>query len=395
MRIAAKTSRLLIASKELLFVELHKGLAGWAQKQNATHHGQGSERDEYLDTSSHLEIVSLFLPMDTTALPTHTYKQNPPRVELVQLPTPLHRLPRLSEELNLDLWIKRDDLTGFAFGGNKGRKLEYLIGEAISQKAQVITTCGSAQSNFIRQLATGCAMFGIECAAVVMQLPYEDKPAKGGLKPSGGNLLLDQLVGADIRIVPNDNWDSLIAQSESLREEYEAKGKKVFQIPIGGSTPQGAFGFFQAGLELQAQSLEDPFDYVVSASSSGSTQTGLTYAFAVTDTKYLGIACDPEPEMIHDFAVLSQALDDITGFGRPNVAGDFSFDLRFVGPGYGVPSEGALEAIEKLARTEGIFLDPIYSGKAFHGLLEMAKAGEIRGRVCFWHTGGTPALFAM
>ena len=318
---------------------------------------------------------------------------NLPRVPLVQIPTPCHRLSRLSEELGIDLWIKRDDLTGFALGGNKGRKLEYLIGQAVAEGTEVITTCGSAQSNFIRQLATGCAMYGIQCAAVVMQLPYEDTPGVGGLKTSGGNLFLDELVGADIRIIENGTWDVLMAASEDLRQEYVDRGKRVFPIPIGGSTPQGAFSFYQAGLELQNQT--EAFDVVISASSSGSTQTGLTYAFQNSPTRYIGIACDPEPEMVHEFALLSKALDEITGFGKPNSAEDFEFDLRFVGPGYGVPSEGSRAAIQKLARTEGIFLDPIYSGKAFHGLLEMVERREIQGRICFWHTGGTPTLFAM
>ncbi len=314
-----------------------------------------------------------------------------PKQNLIITPTPLHPLPRLSEELGIDLWIKRDDLTGFAFGGNKGRKLEYLLGEAVAKGYDTIVTCGSAQSNFIRQLATGCAMLGIRFIAVVMQLPYEYEPAEGGMKTEGGNLLLDELAGAEIRLIPNDNWDVLMAASTALRQEQEAQGRKVFEIPIGGSSPQGAYAFYEAASELT-----ETFDLVVSASSSGSTQTGLTYAFHGSETRYIGVACDPEPEMVHEFVALAAQLDELTGKNLRLTAADFVYDLRFVGPGYGVPSDGSLSAIRTLAQREGIFLDPIYTGKAFHGLLEMAKNGELKGKkVCFWHTGGTPALFAL
>lgn len=313
-----------------------------------------------------------------------------PKTSLILKPTPLHRLDRLSDEWGVDLWIKRDDLTGFAFGGNKGRKLEYLIGEALQRGVDTVVTCGSAQSNFIRQLATACAMSGIKFAAVVMQLPYEYEPAIGAMRAEGGNLLLDDLVGADIRLVENDVWDVLMAKADELSAEYQREGRNVFQIPIGGSTPQGAFAFFEA-----AQELPTDFDWVVSASSSGSTQTGLTYAFYQTSTKIKGFACDPEPELVKEFVELSQKLDGLTGLQKNLTESDFDFDLRFVGPGYGVPSEGSMQAIRTLAQKEGIFLDPIYTGKAFHGLTELIQSGEIRGKICFWHTGGTPALFAL
>jgi 1-aminocyclopropane-1-carboxylate deaminase/D-cysteine desulfhydrase-like pyridoxal-dependent ACC family enzyme len=313
-----------------------------------------------------------------------------PKTQLIIKPTPLHRLDRLSELWGVDLWMKRDDLTGFAFGGNKGRKLEYLVGEALQRGTDTIVTCGSAQSNFIRQLATACAMYKIKFAAIVMQLPYEFEPAKGAMRAEGGNLLLDELVGADIRLIENDVWDVLMAKADGLAKEYRDQGKNVFQIPIGGSTPQGAYAFFEAAQELPAG-----FDWVVSASSSGSTQTGLTYAFYSSSTKVKGFACDPEPELVKEFVELAEQLDHLTGNSKRLLESDFDFDLRFVGPGYGVPSEGSMEAIRTAAQTEGIFLDPIYTGKAFHGLTELVKSGEIKGKVCFWHTGGTPALFAL
>jgi 1-aminocyclopropane-1-carboxylate deaminase/D-cysteine desulfhydrase-like pyridoxal-dependent ACC family enzyme len=299
----------------------------------------------------------------------------------------------MSDELGIDLWIKRDDLTGFAMGGNKGRKLEYLMGEALKRGADTIITCGSAQSNFVRQLAAACSIHRIRFIAVVMPLPYEFEPTSGGLSDSGGNVLLDEILGADLRVLPNGTWDELFKATKDVAEECRSKGAKVYEIPIGGSSPQGAYAFYEAGLELINQNAG--FDVVVGASSSGSTQTGLTYAFSGTGVRFLGIACDPEPEMIHEFAALATELDKITGLHKKLSAEDFEFDLRYFGPGYGVPSVGGNAAIQMLARFEGIFLDPIYSGKAFHALIEMARSGELTGRVCFWHTGGSPALFAM
>ena len=316
-----------------------------------------------------------------------------PKVNLIVAPTPLHRHDRMSDLLGIDLWIKRDDLTGFAMGGNKGRKLEYLIGEALAKGADTIVTCGGAQSNFVRQLAAACSMFGLHFVAVVMPLPYEFEPISGGLAPTGGNLLLDELLGAEIRMLPNGTWDQLFDETSALASKLRSDGRNVYEIPIGGSSPQGAYAFYEAGLELLAQ--DAGFDLVIGASSSGSTQTGLTYAFHGSSTKFLGIACDPEPDMIHEFAALAGGVDAITGMNLNLKPEDFDFNLRFVGAGYGVPSEGGMEAIRLLAQKEGIFLDPVYSGKAFHGLIEMARSGEINGRVCFWHTGGSPALFAM
>ena len=169
---------------------------------------------------------------------------------------------------------------------------------------------------------------------------------------------------------------------------YEGQGFQTFRIPIGGSSPLGAYAFYQA-----AQEIQEPFDAVVFASSSGSTHTGLAYGFHGSDTRVLGIACDPEPEIAEDFALLAKGLDEWVPNGPCMTAGDYDLSFEYVGPGYGVPSEAGNAAIELLARTEGIFLDPIYSGKAFAGLLDLVRKGELTGRVLFWHTGGLPALF--
>lgn len=316
------------------------------------------------------------------------------RVSLIQRPTPLHRLDRLSSELQLDLWVKRDDLTGFAFGGNKGRKLERLIGAALEMGAETVVSCGSLQSNFIRQLGAACSRFGLRCVAATMSLPFSPpRPPVAGIGDAGGNVLLDEILGVDLRVFPDDTWETLYQHAEDLALEREERGEKVYRVPVGGSSPLGALAFREAGEELSHQSVR-PFDAIVVASSSGSTQTGLTHWFHGTGTRVIGIACDPEPELPEEFAELAHHLDDLTGVRQSLKPEDFTFLLDYVGRGYGIPSEAGTVAIRRAARAEGLFLDPIYSGKAFAGLLALAESGELPGRVVFWHTGGLPALFA-
>jgi D-cysteine desulfhydrase/L-cysteate sulfo-lyase len=317
-----------------------------------------------------------------------------PKVRLIQAPTPLHRLDFASDDLGIDLWIKRDDLTGFALGGNKGRKLEYLIGAALAEGATAIVTCGSIQSNFIRQLGAACAMFGLKCAAAVMATPYEfAPPSNGGLRDEGGNALLDAWLGVEMHVYANGTWEELFKHLDELSEGLKKAGSKVFRVPVGGSMPEGAYGFWVAGRELYEQA-PPGFDSVVFASSSGSTQVGLAHWFRSSETDVIGIACDPEPEIAQEFVELSKGFAPLIG-EHPLVAEEFRIKFDFVGPGYGIPSGDGNQAIRYLARREGIFLDPIYSGKAFAALMAGAKSGELSGRVCFWHTGGTPALFAM
>jgi D-cysteine desulfhydrase family pyridoxal phosphate-dependent enzyme len=324
-----------------------------------------------------------------------------PRVPLALLPTPIHRLPRLSEALGIDLWIKRDDLTGFAMGGNKARKLEYLMSAAIASHAEVIVTCGSGQSNFIRQLAAACAVCGLECACAVMPLPYEEAEPSGAMKPlleSGGNVFLDELLGAHLEWHPNGTWEELFEAAEKLAKRLEVSGKRVYRIPIGGSSPLGAFAFTQAGAEVvtQMENLSEALpDFLVTASSSGSTHTGLAMHFSGTSTRVIGVACDPEPEISEDFADLSRQLVQLEPTMKQLKADEFWLEFDYVGEGYGIPSVEGQAALKYLAQTEGIFLDPIYSAKAFAGLLDCVAKKKIGGRVLFWHTGGTPALFSL
>lgn len=291
------------------------------------------------------------------------------------------------------MWIKRDDMSGFAFGGNKGRKLEFIMADALARSSEVLVTCGSSQSNFVRQLGAACSVFGLKCAAAVMDLPFESaKPYGRPLRRESGNVILDRILCVDLRFHPDGTWNELYALAEELAREYEAQGLAVYRVPIGGSSALGAYAFVEGANELSGQA--GPFDFLVVASSSGSTQTGLAYALHDSRTNVVGIACDPEPDLPSDFAKLSAELHALSGSAKPLRAADFDLRLDYVGPGYGLPSKDGRAAIETMARAEGLFLDPVYSGKAFAGLIDLVRRNEIGGRVLFWHTGGLPALFA-
>jgi 1-aminocyclopropane-1-carboxylate deaminase/D-cysteine desulfhydrase-like pyridoxal-dependent ACC family enzyme len=210
------------------------------------------------------------------------------------------------------------------------------------------------------------------------------------LASSLGNPQLDRLFGIDLRHHPDGPWEDLYSLAEDLSREYEAGGAKVYRVPVGGSSPLGAYAFYRAAEEIQ-----DAFDWIVTASSSGSTQTGLVYAFDGSKTRILGIASDPEPELVNDFASLGEELAKLIDPPRIFDPSDFLLNTDFVGPGYGIPSDAGRAAIEYLARTEGILLDPIYTGKAFAGLMSLVERGDLKGRILFWHTGGVPSLFAL
>ncbi|MFQ3587083.1 MAG: D-cysteine desulfhydrase family protein [Fimbriimonadaceae bacterium] len=334
-------------------------------------------------------------------LPAVPNLPEPPRVRLVQLPTPVHRLDRLSDDLGIDLWIKRDDLTGFALGGNKGRKLEFLMAEALAEGATAIVSMGATQSNFLRQLGAACSVFGLKCAAAVMRMPYygaagppvrpDGRPYEG--EADGGNVLIDEILGVDLRLFPDGDWNELARCSEAVALEYEREGHKVYRIPIGGSSPLGAYSFLLAALETTEQA--GRFDVVVCPTSSGSTHAGLAYAFHGTGTRVIGISCDPDPDMElrADVADLCRDLDALTGLDRRVRLEDVDVRMDYFGPGYSIPSEAGNAAIRMMARREGVFLDPTYSGKVFSAVVDLARKGEIRGRTLFWHTGGTPLLF--
>jgi L-cysteate sulfo-lyase len=295
------------------------------------------------------------------------------RFPLATLPTPLERLDRLSRALGgPEIWIKRDDQTGLAGGGNKTRKLEHFIADALAQAASVVLTTGAVQSNHCRQTAAAAARAGLECVLVLRGMaPARDQWT--------GNLLLDDLLGARIWWV--GDGDRLVALQNAANTE-QAAGQRPYVIPNGGSNALGAAAYALAFEEFSAQAdaLGVHFDRVLFATSSGGTQAGL-----VVGAK----ACGFEGQVL---APTASTLGLDLAFG----ASDLQIDDSYLGAGYAVLTAAEREAIQLVARTEGILLGPVYTGKAMAGILDLVRRGQIGAheRVLFWHTGGTPALFA-
>ena len=312
-----------------------------------------------------------------------------PCFPLSLLPTPCHRLDRLSKALGLEIYCKRDDLTGFGLGGNKTRKLELLVGEALEQGCDTLVTCGGVQSNFCRLTAAAGVAAGMQVHLVL-----------GGGRPEKdtGNLVLDRLLGADIHHVASSHWDDWEVKSDALVRELHSQGRKVFRIPIGGSVPTGAIGYVSAFLEIlkDEERLGLSFDHILHATGSAGTQAGLVAGRALTGWKgrITGISVsagkNDMEELVYGLASNTAAL-----LGGKVDRGSVRVDDRFIGPGYGVSTPEGEEAIRIFARQEGVFLDRVYTGKAASGLLAGIRKGEITGeRVLFLHTGGQPELFA-
>jgi L-cysteate sulfo-lyase len=314
-----------------------------------------------------------------------------PRVRLAHLPTPLEPLPRLGEKLGLDLWIKRDDATGLAGGGNKTRKLEFLLGDAFEQRADVLVTQGATQSNHVRQTAAAAAAHGLGCAIILEARTGSTAPDYVG----NGNVLLDRLFGASIRTVPagTDMNAELEAEAERLRGE----GRRPYVIPGGGSNPVGALGYVDCAREIvtQADDLDLAIDRIVTATGSAGTHGGLVAGLAVmgADVPVLGFGVRA-PKARQEAMVLKLARETAALLGRPDAVTEEMVvaDCDYVGEGYGLVDQGVIDALVTAARTDGILLDPVYSAKAMKGLI--ARAAEFKGEtVVFLHTGGAQGLF--
>jgi D-cysteine desulfhydrase family pyridoxal phosphate-dependent enzyme len=312
-----------------------------------------------------------------------------PRVPLSITPTPCHRLNALSKEYGVDLYCKRDDMTGFGFGGNKSRKLEFLVGEAIQHRCDTLLTCGGIQSNFCRLTAAAGAVNGFSVHLVL-----------GGKKPSAasGNVLLDLLLGAEIHYVDSADWSDWEEESGRIMETLGAAGKKVFQIPIGGSAPVGVAGYTSVFLEILADQarLGVEFDHIYHATGSGGTQAGLVVGKDLVQWpgRITGISVSAaRAEIEGKIYTLASETASLLG-GRSN-RDSIHVDDGHIGPGYAVRTAQAEKAIEIFARKEGVFLDHVYTAKAAGALLEGLAKGLFRGRkVLFLHTGGLPELFA-
>lgn len=312
----------------------------------------------------------------------------PNRLPIAHLPTPIEKMDRLSRHLGgSTLYIKRDDQTGLATGGNKTRKLEFLVADALAQQYDHLVTVGGPQSNHCRQTAAAAAKFGLGCSLVL-----------NGAPPSRitGNLLLDQLLGAHVY------WTNGRSRKEVLAEvttELTTMGRKPYNIPLGGSNVLGATGYVLAMQELTTQLATQRLniEFIVVASSSGGTQAGMALGARVYDFRgqIIGISIDQEAEDLQmQIAALATATATHLGLGMVSVAQTVSVNDDYLGEGYAIVGEPEREAIQMVAQMEGILLDPVYTGRAMAGLIDLIRWGAFtRGQsVLFWHTGGTAAL---
>lgn len=314
-----------------------------------------------------------------------------PRVRLAQLPTPLHPAPRFSAEVGAEVWLKRDDLTGVAMGGNKIRKLEFLLGEAREAGADCLVTVGAAQSNHARTVAAGAAMSGLPCHLVL-----------GGDRPDRptGNILLSTLLGAELHFTGVSDWDELEQAAEELRGTLVAQGRRPYVMPVGGSTPVGALGFAAAYLELLDQAAAEGIEpgAIVHATASGGTQSGLHAAHRLLFPGGGGpevhgvVASGTAGELMPEVAELAAGVADLLG-GPRDIGEPHGID-GFVGDGYGVSTPGGEAALRLLLRNEGVLTDPVYTAKALHAVVERGAKLAAGRPLVFWHTGGTPAVFS-
>lgn len=316
-----------------------------------------------------------------------------PRFNLAQLPTPISALPRLSQALDgPEIWIKRDDQTGLALGGNKTRKLEFLVGQALSQGADTLVTLGAAQSNHCRQTAAAAAQAGLQCELILNGTPPEIP---------NGNLLLNDLLGAKLHWIQRSERAAMVRELDAVLRKH---GRTPYLIPVGGSNGVGATGYVVAMQELMEQLRSSGLrvDHIVFGSSSGGTQAGMILGawLAGFMGKLHGLSIDKnDPEHFEyerEVAEIANACAAYIGVDAQFTQDDVTVVYGFKGGGYGVVGDLEREAIRLLARSEGIVLDPVYAGRAFGALVNLIrhqvfKRGET---VLFWHTGGAPALFA-
>ena len=319
-----------------------------------------------------------------------------PRVSLAHLPTPLEHMPRLSEHLGgPEIFVKRDDCTGLATGGNKTRKLEYSMGEAVQQGADTIITVGAVQSNHVRQTAAAACKLGMSCEVLLEHRIAS--PSETYM--TSGNVFLDKIFGANLREY-DDGTDFDAAMAE-VADEVRSAGGSPYLIPGGASNTVGALGYVGCGIELleQAEQQGIAFDHVVTATGSAGTHAGLAVGVrgSGSDLPILGIgvkaAQQDQEEKVFKLAAETAEVVGKTGCVSRD---DIIADCNYIGPGYGEPTDSMNEAILMLARYEGLLFDPVYSGKALAGMIDYVRQGrfEKSQKIVFLHTGGSAGLFA-
>ena len=318
-----------------------------------------------------------------------------PRVHLAHLPTPLERMDRLSEALGgPEIWIKRDDCTGLSTGGNKTRKLEFLMAEAQAEGADLVMTQGATQSNHARQTAAFAARLGMDCHILLEdRTGYKDENYN-----HNGNVLLDVLHGATYE-TRNAGLD-MNAEMESVAENFRKQGKKVYTIPGGGSNTTGALGYANCALELVGQANDRGLviDHIVHATGSTGTQAGLVTGLKALNANIpvMGISVRAAKEAQEENVFkLASATADVLGCPGVVSAQDIAANSDYVGEGYGLPTEAGIDAIRMFAKFEGLLLDPVYTSNGAAGLIDLIRKGHYKKgeRVVFLHTGGSVSLF--
>ena len=305
------------------------------------------------------------------------------KVALGVFPTPVQQLENISRLLGTQVYIKRDDLTGIGLGGNKVRKLEYLLAEAKAQGAEVVFTTGGAQSNHAMLTAAAAKKLGMEPILILK---------KKGVTARQGNQLLEHLMGVDVRFMDTNDYADIYAEMDRVGK---AMGRPYYKIPCGGSNALGTLGYVDCVREIRDQGYS--FDHIICAEGSGGTMAGLALGakLYMPCARVTGMMVDTDPFEEITLRLMREAAALL---GRDIEIGAEDFDLRdLCGPGYAIPSEEGDAAVRLMAETEGLFLDPVYTGKAFAGLTAMAKEGAFKpaDRVLFLHSGGAGGLFAV
>lgn len=312
------------------------------------------------------------------------------RIHLATLPTPLYRMENISRLLGKNVYIKRDDMTGVALGGNKVRKLEYLLADAKAKGVDVVFTTGGAQSNHA-MLTAACALrLGMEPVLVLK---------KRGVWERKGNQLLNSLMGVEVHLVDSDSYRDVYAEMDRLAAEREARGQVTYKIPVGGSVAIGSLGYVNCMKEVaeQCAALGVKLDRIVCTTGSGGTHAGTALGARIymPGTRVTGMMVD-DSDFRRIVPKLMRGTAELLEYGEPILDDEVELRAAF-GAGYAIPSEAGNAAIRLLARCEGIFIDPVYTGKAFGEFLKMAEEGAFEGEenILFLHTGGAGGLFAI
>ena len=305
------------------------------------------------------------------------------RISIGVFPTPVQKLDNVSRLLGTQVYVKRDDLTGLGLGGNKVRKLEYLLADAKAQGAEVVFTTGGAQSNHAMLTAAAARKLGMMPILILK---------KRGVTARQGNQLLEHLMGVDVRFMDTDDYADIYAEMDRVGK---ALGRPYYKIPCGGSNALGTLGYVDCAREIRDQGLH--FDHLICAEGSGGTMAGLALGakLYLPGTRVTGMMVDSDPFEEITVRLMREAASLLDAGVQVSAA---DFDLRdLCGPGYAIPSQEGNAAVAMMAENEGLFLDPVYTGKAFAGLIAMAKEGRFapEDRVLFLHSGGAGGLFAV